>query len=411
MAVGMDDPKKQLVQLLEKYKVPKPCIEYMTTEPAEGGTGGMGMASISDFASCFMECDYAEGVRVHIVAKVAAVKDADIIPVARLRTAWIMAKAELDKAKKRKIEGAPDIDWDTPLEDGVENQRKRDFETLYGGLEFESESTPGAAIMGRMFREFRSEQRHVTLTSLHKMRSEADFKQLGTVVKKKIAEGVELVSQSAPGLPDVHFYCTLTLMEAVRLMTNGWALTGNTMVESKTYFDNVAGQFKKVQNCHLSQAISYYDFVFRKAVEYVGSDDAKVRWVLERDRQTRAKAKNLYAAGWPWGEAIHEAKDKHCLVLWTIGNTGSNARAPTAVLPDMVADDERAHPGGFATRSRKRRQNQLNQAAAAGKDFCPFYNSARGCTKKTDKCPNKKKHKCSKCGMNNHGAHKCRRQG
>ena len=292
----MEDPSKQLVALLEKYKVPSACIKYMTASPDHATDKGIGFESISDFASAFTESDYATGVKDMIAEQVESSKG-NIMAVARLRTAWQMASAELTKAKKRKIEGGPETDWDTPLEDEVEAQRKVDFEASYGELRFDTESVPGANLLGRWFREFRSPQRQISLISLHKMRSEADYKQLGTVKRQEIVKGLSLVSDGTPNLPDVYFDSTMRLLEAVRLMTNGWAMTGYTQVESKLYFDNGASTWKKVMNCHLSQAISYYDFVFRKAMEFHGDEATKVHWLLERDRQTRAKAKNLYAQG------------------------------------------------------------------------------------------------------------------
>ena len=404
-ASTMDEPVRELTKMLEKYQVPNKCIEYITKAPAET-EGGLGLSSISDFASAWTEKDYAEGVKQEIVMKVPDCKNCIVQATARVRTAWMMASAELEKAKKRKVEGAPDADWDTPLEDEEENARKKAFADSYGELHFDTESTPGASLMGRWYREFRSQQRHVSLTSLHKMRSEADYKQLGTVKRQELSKGLSLVQDGTPTLPDIYFDSVLKLMEAFKLMTNGWALTGYAMVDSKVEFDQSANQFKRVRNCHLGQAIAYYDFVFRKALEYRGNDDAKVRWLLERDRQTRSKAKSLYATGWPWGEAIHAAKDTHCLVLWTIGNQGANAMNPKAVLPELEGDGEQR--GGFSSRQKQRQR----KGKGKGKGRCPKFNSPAGCTRNQSKCPLGLPHRCSKpgCDMTNHGASSHREQ-
>ena len=59
----MEDPRRQLAALLEKYKVPNDCIKYMTASPDHPTDKGIGFKSISDFASAFTEGDYAAGVK------------------------------------------------------------------------------------------------------------------------------------------------------------------------------------------------------------------------------------------------------------------------------------------------------------------------------------------------------------
>ena len=405
-----EDPKKELIKHLEKYTVPAECIAFITVDTPET----LGFASISDFASAFTEADYAEGVKAKIAEKVPSAKD-DIRAISRLRTAWKMASAELSKAVKRRIEGAPEADWDQPLDDTIELQRQQDFQAAYGGLVFDTESTPGSNIIGRMFREFRSQQKQITLTSLHKMRSEADYKQLGTVKRQQLADGLALIQDGNPTLPDIHFTGMLQLFEALKLLTNGWALTGYGKVESKLEFDQASGKFMQVANCHLTQAIAYFDFVFRKAAEHKGSDDAKIRWLLERDRQTRAKAKNLYSQGWPWGEAICESKDKHCLVLWTLGHQGANGAQPLAVLPQMSRQtwqDKKAGGdtgnGGSATKNADKKKKKKTKAGANLAKVCPKHNTPGGCTRQQKDCPQGLKHVCGKCGMFNHKTNACR---
>jgi len=413
MAGQMTDPVKQLKQHLEKYKVAKPFVTYILADPGVDGKSGLGFAAISDFASAFTEDDHAEGLKTEIVKKVEG-GGAEMVAVARLRTAWVMAKAELENAKRRRIEGGPEQDWDTPLEENEEERRKKDFEEAYGGIILDTESTPGANLVGRWYREFRSVQRQVSLMSLHKMRSEADYRQLGTVRRQQIGEGVSLVQDQNPVLHDVYFDSVLRLLEAFKLMTNGWALTGTTMVDSKTQYDPVKGTYDKVRNCHYAQAISYFDFVSRKALEFQGTEVTKCAWLLERDRHTRSKAKSLYGQGWPWGEAIHAAKDTHCVVVWTIGNIGANAQRPKAVVPQL--DDGQAReevPVRRLTLSKTQRRKLGKGGKGGGKggkggrDTCPKHNSKAGCTKKQSQCPLGKKHSCTKCGQWNHGAARC----
>jgi hypothetical protein len=406
--VSMEDPKKQLIAHLKLYGVPEACITFITAaedDPVEANRG-LGFECLSDMASSFTERDHPTEIKDSILAKVPTCKG-NLKAYARIVTAWKMASAELEKSKKRRIEGVPEADWDLPLEDVTEIQRKVDFEAAYGELRFESESTPGANLMGRWFREFRSPQRQISLTSLHKMRSEADFKQLGMVKRTELAKGFSLVADGSPTLPDMYFDSVMKFMSAVKLMTNGWALTGYMMVTSKTQFDQTTAAYKQVRNCHLTEAIAYYDFVFRKALEFHGSETNKIMWLTDRDRQTRAKAKSLYAAGFPWGEAMTHAKDQDCIVLWTIA-TDPMGNKPSAVIPDLAINDPAAR-GQQAQLTRAQRRKAAERAKGKGKgkgakNLCNDFNKKKGCER--TEC--NRKHACSKCGRKGHGASTCR---
>ena len=151
--------------------------------------------------------------------------------------------------------------------------------------------------------------------------------------------------------------------------------------------------------------------MLNNALQHPGPAEAAVRWLLDRDRQTRAKARTLYAAGWPWGEALEQAREVHCAVLWTLGNTGIS-RTQLAVVPKVEehSDEDGAGPGSKASDSS--RPWQRPQAKGKGKaktQPCPRFNGKKGCTRRGRDCPEKLPHLCSKCGAWNHGAAACGR--
>ena len=76
-------------------------------------------------------------------------------------------------------------------------------------------------------------------------------------------------------------------------------MTGTAKVDSKVEYDSAASAYKKVRDIHLSQSTAYYDFVLQKCMEHPGREDQTIRWILDRDRQTRAKARTMFTAGWP----------------------------------------------------------------------------------------------------------------
>ena len=401
-----------LTKFLLDAVVPPSIGIYIVSKPPDG----LGMQSVSDFASAFKESDYEDKVQSVILDKVPQHKE-DIVALARLRTAWQLARSELTKACKKRVEGTVDPDWDTPLKDEDEDKRRDEFDSAYDGLQFDTESQPAAPLIARYYREFRGPQRHVSLTPLAKVRSEADFKNHGATRKKGLGDGVSIVYDDMPKLPDQLFSDVVQVLSAIRVLTNCWALTGANLVTSKSSFDEASRTFKKVRQCHLTQATSYADFCQRKALEHPGQGGAVIQWLLNRDKATRAKAKSLFAAGWPWGEAMQQARETSCAVLWTVASTGvsSSVRAALPAIADSASSEEDAVREPKAKRQRRKNKGGKKKPDGQGtpaqrtqqprKDPCPKFNSAQGCTKRGRDCPQKLAHVCSKCGGWNHGAH------
>ena len=354
--MAVTDNKEKLIKLLAVTgRVHDEIITHMTDK--------IGMECIADFASFFSKDDYEAGVHAKIVAH-TSLKDSDMA-VARLRSAWKLAVAEFDKATTAIVKGNVELnDWDVALSDEQEAVRKTEFETAYPGLEFDSESTPAVQLVGRVSREFKDAKRQISILALAKMRSVSDYMNLPANVKKQLAEGVEVTLTDQPRLPDITFRTVLQLMHSMKLLCNLWIWTGAEKVDSKER------PGEKVHMIHQTQAMSYGDFFMRKAMEHPGPARLTLRWLLQRDRQTRGKARQLYAAGYPFGEALLRARDFDCQVLWTCGATGI-AEAQIAVVPgaddddvDMLEDREPPLPGrrkkrpSRAARQRKKAQQQ-----------------------------------------------------
>ena len=62
-----------------------------------------------------------------------------------------------------------------------------------------------------------------------------------------------------------------------------------------------------------------------------------VAWILDRDRQTRTKARTLISNGLPWGRALRLSWEHHVTVLWTIGGVGVRQMAPQSITDRNVA--------------------------------------------------------------------------
>ena len=135
-----------------------------------------------------------------------------------------------------------------------------------------------------------------------------------------------LTYEGVSELPDVNISDILILLNALRLLVTAWAQAGTCKVPSKLLYDDVHKEYKKVRTCHLSKSTAYFSFVWRKAQAFKGSPNTCIEWVLDRHRNTVNKARELYLAGWPWGEALQQCTETHCLVLWQIGDQGPQGR-------------------------------------------------------------------------------------
>lgn len=388
---------EQFALFLRKNGVPDPLCEFMVAARPEG----LGLASIADYGSYFTEKSYEDGLKTAVLEKIEAFKS-DFLALARLRTAWKLARSEVDKACKERVEGQPSTDWDTPLSDDQETARKAEVDNAYDHISFESEDVPMATITGRYFREFRSSQRHVSLTNLTRVRSEAEFKGQSMAKKTDLPGGLSISYEAVAALPDLVFTRPLLLLNALRLLTIAWALAGACLVDSKSDWDPEAQRYRRVRQCHLGTALWYHSFAAKKAAGFVGSDSACVAWLMDRDRQTRAKAKALFASGWPWGEAIVASATSHCLVLWQLS---SGSQGTHLQLGDASMQVDSDGTGGRPIKKPKKEPKE----PAKPKNPCPDFNSAKGCKKKAKQCPHKLKHVCSKCGHWSHGFHKCQK--
>ena len=166
----MTDGIEALKAFLKKYRVSDPIVKYMTDTADDAG---MGLEAISDFASVFTEKDYEDKCETAIVAKTAD-KD-NVVALGKLRTAWIMARADLNKAATAVALGSADnMDWDEPLKEHEEEKRKSEFDGAYDALAFLAESTLAATIVARFYREFHGVKRFMSICALKRMRSEAE---------------------------------------------------------------------------------------------------------------------------------------------------------------------------------------------------------------------------------------------
>eukprot|EP00959_Pyramimonas_sp_CCMP1952_P294404 6157814-Pyramimonas_sp.AAC.1 len=138
MAAASGAEPSVLKKFFADSSAPEPVITFLLQPRSDGG---FGLESVSDFASVFKETDYEDKLQSEVLDKVEAHKT-DLIALARLRAAWQLARSELTKACKKRVDGAPDPDWDTPLPQDDELRRSEEFNEAYDYYACEVEAAP-----------------------------------------------------------------------------------------------------------------------------------------------------------------------------------------------------------------------------------------------------------------------------
>ena len=213
--------------------------------------------------------------------------------------------------------------------------------------------------------------------------------------------------EDTPQLPDTAFHSVLQVLRALHTLVHAWAITGTVLRSSQKE------QTQQVRDADLSECLAYHAFCVERAMNHPGPEYMTVRWLVELDRQTRSKARFLHLHGWPWGEALREAREKHLAVAWTNANTGISQGVPISLPAVDDVDDvwplESHQPLAITNGP----STWGGQGALTVQDCCPAFNSQSGCGRQQD-CPHNKRHVCSWrkedgtiCGRWQHGRHIC----
>ncbi|CAK0856001.1 unnamed protein product [Prorocentrum cordatum] len=282
MAAGTSAENNGLKKLLVDSSVPE--IATFLSKPRADGE--FGLESMSDYANVFKEEDYDDKLQTLV----------------------------LDKDEERR--------WSEV------------FSEAYDHYAREVEASPAPFCGGPYYRELRSARRNVSLTSSSNVRSDADTRAQGNLEKRDLGGGAGLTMAASARAPDMLPSALLQVLWALKLLATSGGLAGASVVDPKQLYDVKKKAFWKARNCHLKEARAYDDFALRKCMERPGPEASIVQWVLDRDKATRANARALRGAGWPWGEAINHAEDVQCVVQWYCSGAGVARRALAPELPE-----------------------------------------------------------------------------
>ena len=239
----------------------------------------------------------------------------------------------MDRTVDQASTGAQREDWEKPLDKEVRGQQDNTFNGLHK-VSFHQQLSPSDMLYAKNYRGLRGKSGQNTPLAKVRTASQAALV-MGKVSKTPLGGGWNLTNSTdtpEAQLPDNSFVTVLQLLQALQSLCNTWAQTGTQEVDSK----RVPGA--KARGADLAQCLYYHAFVMLKCMEHPGTQAEIIEWAAGRDSQTRAAARQLWIEGWPWGEAMREATEKQCAVLWTLSTTGV-ASAQQAVLPESLNRD------------------------------------------------------------------------
>ncbi|CAE8586815.1 unnamed protein product, partial [Polarella glacialis] len=294
----------ELQQVLKEAAVEEEICAYMIDV--------LRMTSVEDFVRFVSEAAYETELLSHILIKVASFKS-DPLQLSRLRTAWRVARATLNKTEQRRIAGQGAEDMDEPLDASTQDSLLKQWAATYS-QNLAAWLHPADSLLGRIYREF---QRNTpTVISIKKVKSlliasrpssEREVN-LGGNVKLHLSDGV------VDGLSIancVDYYWGLRILGYARSIVGQY----------KTSSMQTPGA--QVVYAPLSVNMDYADICLKRSQVWQGLEP--LSWLRTMDEATRGRQVELMRMGWPQGEALQKALTEMEL-QWTVGPVASQTK-------------------------------------------------------------------------------------
>lgn len=364
------------------------------------------LASVADLASFFIGDEYQKGVETEFLA--GTVFEKNRLQAARLRTAVELCRSELGHALTSGKRSSSNMDdWDSPLDPAIRIEAEAAFKQKHH-LQFDDNSKPAPALFARLFREFK--RGCLSVHDLRKVRSVSDCPTDMHAEKKRrsLGGGVELTFAQEQELDHATPFASIhEFLWKLQVLSHGWAVAGLSPKPSRLGTGNVS-------DAEYQQCMSYVHFVQVAVMKHGGNQSQVLAWVADRDKQTRAAARQLAQEGYPFGEALQVAREQKEAILWTCSQI--NASSAATVVPTRVPGS--AASGGPQVAKATPQVDTGFKAAKKGEntlkasECCPAFNQG-GCERKQKKCPDRLKHLCSAklagglCGSWQHNKSTC----
>ncbi|CAE8723016.1 unnamed protein product [Polarella glacialis] len=313
------------------------------------------MTSVEDLVRFVSEAAYETELLTHILGKVASFKS-DLLQLSRLRTAWRVARATLNKTEQRRIAGHGAEDMDEPLDASTQDTLLKQWAATYS-QNLAAWLHPADSLLGRIYREF---QRNTpTVISIKKVKSLLIASRPSS--ERKVNSGGNVKLHLSDGVADglsitscVGYYWRL------RILGYAHSIVGQYKASS------MQTQGAQVVYASLSVNMDYADLCLKRSQVWQGVEP--LSWLRTKDEATRGRQVELMRMGWPQGEALQKALTKMEL-QWTVGPVASQTKRAVNESAGGGREEEGESP------AKKVRTATTFQSA----ELCKKWNDQRGC--------------------------------
>ena len=128
------------------------------------------------------------------------------------------------------------------------------------------------------------------------MRNQVDYKLIMEMEPERktehVVENIIIVHEHGANIPDIPLKTLEQVLEAIRLMANGWALTGTRELRSmKTKDPCDPTKFAMTRDCTYDEAMGWERYCVAKAKQRPGPVSETVAYMRAREHENRIRAK------------------------------------------------------------------------------------------------------------------------
>ena len=268
-------------------------IARVATELTDYITKELKMSNLNDFYFYVSKENWETELDTKIlegaVAVAKAIKEEERpLQLSRLRMAWQSASKVLATAE---AVSTPTGATDDPLPESVRQMLDQRWKVRYPEMPLEPALTASSSIVHRLYREWVQNQQ-ATVMNLSRMKTALAERFVGEKLQLSLGGATLTLSEASSSQASIAFRNVAHFYLIHRCLTNAWRYVGN--------FETTSSQdpSKKV-------ALSYSDFVMRKAVE--APDQLALAWIIKNDSTTRGRMVHYQLQGLTPGEALAKA--------------------------------------------------------------------------------------------------------
>ena len=317
---------------------------------------------------------------------------------AKLRLAWLQAKAALDRSMKRKAEGLTDEVLDSPLDHALQESLISSAVADYKWKSLEGSTYCSDNLLGRFRREFVNTAH--TLLPFRKSKTSAAMQGAGGEYKRsRIADKISILFD---GLDDTSApaknFDLLDWMFAFEYTARSWAIVGNYDVEYVP-MDSESLAKKTVRYAHMADLEAYRRELAGDipCLRKLNTEESVLNYKEKLEEEIRKKAIEFARPPlkYPWGLSLLKACDVKAS-LWTKLDylliprywAQWSRHLPSAPPPQLMAIEDSSGGGASSAQGGKadgkgkrepKKKVKKGKQTADGQKVCFKFNGNKGC--------------------------------